>query len=123
MGKNNMTEEDMQWILENPLPESPGLFSKSAVWFRHSAYEIMEQRRELEKKNRPALLLTILPHLGRIKMDLLKYFGVQNGKKPSELMPLAFLNWYWLTGSGCLPLDKLRIEFMRYTFFHLRFSK
>ncbi|MGE4274416.1 MAG: hypothetical protein AB7E31_16410 [Desulfitobacterium sp.] len=35
-------EEDRLWLLENPLPESPGLFSKSQLWYKYSSYEIKE---------------------------------------------------------------------------------
>lgn len=45
--KTNIPPEDLQWILENPLPDSPGLFSKSPIWFKHSAYDIKEVKGNL----------------------------------------------------------------------------
>lgn len=40
--ENLHNDEDLQWLLDNPSPDSPGLFSKSPTWFRHSAYQIKE---------------------------------------------------------------------------------
>lgn len=38
----NYSEEDLQWILENPDPDSPGLFSKSPTWVKFSSYDVKE---------------------------------------------------------------------------------
>lgn len=54
--KHIIPDEDLQWLLENPLPDTPGLFSKSPTWLKHSAYEIKEINKSLYICPRPGAL-------------------------------------------------------------------